>query len=150
MAYHFTHSLSIPVLNRIKQHLHAQSTNDSEDEDVDQLEDEPAQGEYDEDLDVEVRMDIEATEYNANGILAALNTDFEAGDIVGKLMAFIAQICSCSEDTPEYLMELLTTNGCPRLEIKLWVWTCWGSLSDCLAVTLSVQKVWTNIMCVMY
>jgi hypothetical protein len=132
MACHFTCALSIPALNKTKQRLHAQSINNTEDDDVDDESD---------DLDVDVSMDIEATENDADAILAASITDFEAGDVVGKLMAFIAQICSCAEDTRGYLMELCATNGCIKWEIKLWVRTRWGSLSDCFAVTLSIQKV---------
>jgi hypothetical protein len=94
MACHFTRALSIPALNKTKRRLHTQSINNTKDDDMD---DEP-----DEDLDVDVSMDIEATENDADAILAASITDFEAGDVVGKLMAFIAQIRSCAgipEDT---------------------------------------------------
>jgi len=37
-------------------------------------------------------VDIDAMEHDGKGILKASNTDFEAGDIIGKLMAFIALI----------------------------------------------------------
>ena len=89
-------------------------------------------------------------EHDGEGILKASNTDFEAGNVIRKFMAFISHIHTCSKDMQQYLVEICTTNGCQRWEIRLWVWTCWGSLSDCLAVTLSIQKVWPNIMCAMY
>jgi hypothetical protein len=71
----------------------------------------------------------------------ASETDFEPGDIVGKMMACIAQLRSCGEDTRDYLKKLGDVQGCPQLEIKLWIRSRWGSLSDCFRVTLTLQKV---------
>ena len=48
-------------------------------------------------------------------------TDFDTGDVVRKLMAFITQLQSCSEDAENYLMELSVSNGCIVWHIKLWI-----------------------------
>ena len=50
-------------------------------------------------------------------------TEFAAGDVIGKLMAFIAQLQQCSEGTRKYLEHLAVSYGCPPLEIKIWVRT---------------------------
>ena len=73
--------------------------------------------------------------------LEAYSTDFVAGDTVGKLMAFILQIRASSEVTWVYLCELCQSNNCPTWEIKLWIHTRWGSLSDCFRVVLGVQCI---------
>lgn len=97
--------------------------------------------EYGEDFDVETSMEAEASPAEADAILDAYSTDFEAGDAVGKLMAFISQIRASCEATREYLHELCQSNNCPAWEIKLWIRTRWGSLSDCFRVVLGIQQV---------
>ncbi len=98
-------------------------------------------GEYDKDFDVKTCMEAEASPDEADAILEASITDFVAGDAVGKLMAFISQIRASSEVTRNYLSELCRSNNCPMWEIKLWVHTRWGSLSDCFRVVLRMQRV---------
>ena len=83
----------------------------------------------------------EASPTEAEAILGAYSTDFVAGDTVGKLMAFISQIRASSEVTRDYLCELCQSNNCPAWEIKLWIHTRWGSLSDCFHVVLGLQRV---------
>jgi len=90
MDYHFTWALS-----RTKKRLQVQSMTDTDNEDE---QDKLALSECDKDLDVDVSMDKDAMEHNGEGILEASNTDFEAGNVIGKLMAFIALIHTCSED----------------------------------------------------
>ena len=119
MATHFVKALGIPALSKTKQQI------DIED-----------------DFDVDVSMDIEAST-DAGEIQMSMITDFDAGDVVGKLMAFIAQLWQCSEDTRMYLEHLAVSYGCPPLAIKIWVRTRWGSLSDCFRVVLILQKVFT-------
>ena len=78
---------------------------------------------------------------------AVFDTTFEAGDVVGKLMVFVAQLRACSEDTRDYLVQIAILLGCPSWMIKLWVRTCWGSLSDCFRTVLATQKVcYTHIV----
>src|SRR5712691_10309160 len=97
--------------------------------------------EFDEGFDIDTNMEIEASADDTEAMHAAFDVTFEAGDVVGKLMAFIAQIRSCSDDTQEYLMRIAISLDCPSWEIKLWVRTRWGSLSDCFHTVLAIQKV---------
>ena len=60
---------------------------------------------------------------DAEAIQMLMVTDFDAGDVVGKLMAFITQLQQCSEDTGKYLEHLAVSYGCPPLKIKIWVCT---------------------------
>jgi hypothetical protein len=64
MGCHFISALNISALKKTKQQLHGHDTED--DEELDK---------YDEDLDVEVSMDIEATEDDVEVILATTITD---------------------------------------------------------------------------
>ncbi|KAJ3492900.1 hypothetical protein NLJ89_g11143 [Agrocybe chaxingu] len=89
-----------------------------------------------EDFDVDISMDVEATADDVEAILASSVTDFDAGDVVGKLMAFLNQVRMSSEGTRDILKECCHSAGCKSLELKLWVRTRWGSLSDCFEVTL--------------
>ena len=43
-------------------------------------------------FDIEVNMEIEATPDDVEAMLGTTITDFEAGDVVGKLMAFVNQL----------------------------------------------------------
>ena len=86
-------------------------------------------------------MEVEASEDDLNAIREVSITDFDAGNVVGKLMALVSQLRSCGDDTRDYLKYLSLSNGAPEWEIKLWVRTCWGSLSDCFQTVLAIQKV---------
>ena len=97
--------------------------------------------EHDENLDIDTSMELEASEGDVDAILAASIIEYEVRDVVGKVMAFIAQFCSSGENTQEYLQELSASHGCPKWELKLWVYTRWASLSDCFRVILALQKV---------
>jgi hypothetical protein len=46
-----------------------------------------------------VSMEIEASADDVEAMQEALMTEFDAGDVIGKLMAFIAQIRVCGEET---------------------------------------------------
>ena len=74
-------------------------------------------------FDVDVSMDIEASTNDAEAIQMLIVIDFDPGDVIGKLMAFISQLQQCSEDTRDYLEHLAISYGCPPLEIKIWVHT---------------------------
>ena len=99
--------------------------------------------ENEEDFDIDTNMEVEASGDDEDAIWEASITEFNAGDIVGKLMAFIAQLCSCSKGVQDYLTNLSISNGCVVWHIKLWVWTRWGSLSDCFWTVLAIQKVFS-------
>ena len=134
MAAHFIEKLNIQSLQSTKCTLsHNNLTMLQSRDDLDDK--------YGEDFDVETCMDADASPTEADAILEAYSTDFLAGDVVGKLMAFISQIRASSEVTQNYLCELCNSNNCLAWEIKLWIHTHWGSLSDCFHVVLGVQQV---------
>jgi hypothetical protein len=89
-------------------------------------------------LDVDMNMEVEASRDDEDAMREASMTDFDAGDVIGKLMAFIAQLRSCSEGVQTYLMEISVSNGCVPWHIKLWIQTHWGSLSDCFRTVLAI------------
>lgn len=129
MACHFVTALKVPGLGRTKAKIHASSSA------------EPELDEFDEGFDIDISMEIEASPDDVEAMRAAFVVTFEPGDVVGKLMAFIAQLRACSDDTREYLIQIAVSLGCPPWEIKLWVRTRWGSLSDCFRTVLATQKV---------
>jgi len=90
--------------------------------------------EHDENLDVDTSMELEASGGDVDAILAASVVEYEVGDVVGKVVAFVAQFRSSGENTQEYLRELSASHGCPKWELKLWVRTRWASLSDCFHI----------------
>jgi hypothetical protein len=146
MACHFVAALKIPSLRTIKSTLHnvrdaagAVEDDEMDNNDGDKVDD---NNEDENDVfDVDTGMDIEAAEDDTAAIKAACVTSFRPGDVVGKIMAFIAQLRASSEDTREYLKKISISRGCNALEIKVWVRGRWGSLSDCFRVILSQQKV---------
>jgi hypothetical protein len=91
MACHFVTALDVPGIGRTKTKIHAPS---SVQEDLD---------EFEESFDVDISMDVEALPNDVDAMHAAFDITFKAGDVVGKLMAFIAQLRACSDDTREYL-----------------------------------------------
>lgn len=135
MACHFVTALNVPGIGRTKAKIHgsdsAAATSAQQELDA----------EFERSFDVDVSMEVEASPDDAEEMHAAFDTTFEAGDVVGKLLAFIAQLRACSNDVQEYLLQIATSLGCPSWEIKLWVRTRWGSLSDCFRTVLAIQKV---------
>jgi hypothetical protein len=129
-------ALNVPGLGRTKAKLHAPSSAQQE------------LNEFEESFDIDISLEVEALLNDAEAMHTAFDITFEARDVVGKLMAFIAQLHSCSDDVREYLMQIATSLGCPPWEIKLWVRTCWDSLSDCFRTVLAIQKVTLYIIIV--
>ena len=149
MACHFIKALNIPSLARVKQGVHGKG----KEVEVEEADKEAEASDSDDDeLDIDTNMEVEASADDAEALREAAVTDFEPGDVVGKMMAFIAQLRSCGQDTRDYLKRLGDILGCPQLEIKLWIRTRWGSLSDCFRVTLALQKVpvRTTVLFVIY
>ena len=134
-ACHFVAALNISGLQKAWKQVHGAANSEETDE-------------YDEEFDVDTSPEIEASAGDIEAVQVASVTDFEAGDVLGKVMAFIAQLRLCSEDTHYYLKEFAVGNGCLPLEIKLWVHTWWGSLSDCLRTILELRKV--HIFCILF
>ena len=139
MACHFIKALNITPLARVKHHLHGKGK--GKEAEVEEVDEEAEGSDSDDDLDIDTNMELEASADDTDALREASETDFEPGDVVGKIMALIAQLRSCGEDTRNYLKKLGDMQGCPQLEIKLWIRTRWGSLSDCFSVTLTLQKV---------
>jgi hypothetical protein len=141
MASHFIAALKIPSLRTTKGELRkardgtSMVDNNNATDDADEDEDE------NESFDVDTSMDVEATGHEAAAIKDTSVTSFRPGDIVGKIMAFINQLRSSSENIRDYLKKICISRGCPPLEIKVWVRTRWGSLSDCFHVILGQRKV---------
>jgi hypothetical protein len=133
-AHHFVNGVGIPSSRAIKQKIHT-TANDFYGID-----------EFDENIDVNISAEIEASAEDVDAMLDATVTDFAVGDVVGKLMAFVAQLRLSSEDTRDFLLQLCAKNNCPTWEIRLWVRTRWGSLSDCFRVVLAQQKVRLSIL----
>ncbi|KAH9977016.1 hypothetical protein BGW80DRAFT_1249827 [Lactifluus volemus] len=119
MACHFISALNVPGLAWTKTKIHGSAAGG--------LGDEP---DFEDPFDVDTSLDVDASPEDAEAMLAASVTTFDAGDVIR----------SCNDDTREYLAQIAMSLGCPRLEIKLWVRTRWGSLSDCFQTVITMQK----------
>ena len=91
MASHFVSALNISSLRNSQKNIHGD--NIDEDTGIDDHKD----LENEEDFDIDTNMEVEASGDDEDATWEASITEFDAGDIVGKLMAFIAQLRSCSE-----------------------------------------------------
>jgi hypothetical protein len=131
-AYHFIKALGIPTLTKTKRKTSQESAAD-ENANGDE-------GEEDE-ADIDTSLEIDASADDAEAMAATIVVDFEPGDTLGKLMAFVNQVRVSSDIVREYLAEICRLWNIKELEIRLWVCSRWGSLSHCLEVTLVVQKV---------
>lgn len=129
-AYHFIKALGISSLTRNRQR---RKQGAEDDEEVDEEEEDEA--------DVDVSMDIEASADDAEAMADTLVVEFELGDTLGKLLAFVNQVRMSSEGIHEYLAECCRLQGIKPIEILLWVRSRWGSLSHCFGTVLAVQKV---------
>ncbi|KAM6489863.1 Ribonuclease H-like domain containing protein [Amanita muscaria] len=138
----FIKGLGIPSAAKVKHAIHgkqyeaADSTDDGDDGQEESDEDDVA----DEEFDVDVNPDLEANADDEDAMLGTTITDFEPGDVVGKVMAFVNQVRASSEPTRDFLKQLCLTNGCKPCDLKLWVKTRWGSLSDCFEVALGMRR----------
>lgn len=121
-AYHFIKALSIPSIARKRQ-----QTGGAED--------------GDDKADIDVSMDIEASADDVEAMAETLIVDFDLGDTIGKILAFVNQVRVSSEGVREYLAECCRLKGIKPIELLLWVRSRWGSLSHCLETVLVVQKV---------
>ncbi|KAM6492668.1 hypothetical protein JOM56_012392 [Amanita muscaria] len=161
MCVRFVKALGIPAASAINRQIHG-ATCMNEDDDFEAggssdgvllwendviLDEDRTEGvdpdlvdEYEDDLDIDTSHEIEATADGEEAMLSTLVTEFDAGDVTGKLMAFINQIRSSGEPTRIFLKELCVSNGCSPREIKLWVRTRWTSLSDCFETVLIMRK----------
>ncbi|KAJ3503385.1 hypothetical protein NMY22_g18264 [Coprinellus aureogranulatus] len=120
-AHHFIKALGVSSITASRANVHGRA-NAVDDED-----------------DVDVSLEIEADADDTEAILASTNVDFDIGDIIGKLLAFVNQLQMSSEPVREFLVHLCRTNGLLVFVLKLWVRTRWASLSDCLESCLRIR-----------
>jgi len=149
-AYHFIKALRVPSQMTTKRKLSRKGAEDDEagNEDEDDENDEndnEVEGENENEVevedDVDVSTDVDASAEDAEAMAETLVVDFEPGDTIGKLLAYVNQVRISSEDVREYLAQSCRLHSIKPIELRLWVRSRWGSLSHCLAATLEVQKV---------
>lgn len=123
-AYHFIKALHIPSLTKKNRSLQAVDDSDSEGED-----------------DIDVSVEIEASSDDVAAMALTTDTNFEPGDVLGKLLAFVNQVRMSSEGVRAYLDHVCAVHQLKAIKLQLWVRTRWGSMSHCLETTLAIQKV---------
>src|SRR6266545_4791907 len=96
-AYHFIKALGIPTLMKTKCKTSQESAAD-ENTNGDE-------GEEDE-ADIDTSLEIDASADDAEAMAATMVVDFEPGDTLGKLMAFVNQVRMSSDIVREYLTEI--------------------------------------------
>jgi hypothetical protein len=74
----------------------------------------------DDDKDINTLMDVDASSNDVNTILATTTVDYDSGDTLGKVMAFVNQVRMSSEGVREYLHHAY--NLYSMKPIKLWLW----------------------------
>ena len=135
-AYHFIKALSVPSQMTTKCKLSRKGTEDDEDENEVNVEDEND--------DVDISTDIDASADDSIAMAETLVVEFEPGDSIGKLLAFVNQVRISSEDVCEYLAHSCRLHNTKVIQLRLWVRSHWGSLTHCLTATLEIQKVCTS------
>jgi hypothetical protein len=129
-AYHFIKALHIPSLSKTKSALQAEDDQNGGDE-PEVLDEE----------DTDVSMDIEASADDVAAMASTTMTNFEPGDVLGQLLAFVNQVRMSSEGVRASLAHICALHQLKPIKLRLWVRTRWGSMSNCLESTLAVQKV---------
>ena len=124
------------IKGKISQKKGKSVNNDQDDE-----EDVARNKDLDDDEDIDVSMAIEADAGNPEAMAAITVVDYNPGDVLGKLMAFVNQLRMSSEVTREYLFRTCIMQNVKPIELLLWIRTRWGSLMHCLESTLCIQKI---------
>ena len=122
-AYHFIKTLHIPSVMKTNGTLQAVA------EDL---------GDGD-DLDIDISTEIDASADDVAVMASTTTTDFEPGDVLGKLLVFVNQVRMSSEGVCAYLEHVCAVNQLKPIKLCLWVRTRWGSMSHCLES--AIQKV---------
>lgn len=91
--------------------------------------------------DIDMSTEIEASSDDVAAMASTTMTDFEPGDVLGKVLAFINQVRMSSEGVRVYLDHVCAVNQLNPIKLRLWIRTRWGSMSNCLESTLAIQKV---------
>ena len=91
--------------------------------------------------DIDMSTEIEASSDDVAAMASTTMTDFEPGDVLGKVLAFINQVRMSSEGVRVYLDHVCAVNQLNPIKLRLWIRTRWGSMSNCLESTLAIQKM---------
>ena len=91
--------------------------------------------------DIDVLMEIKVGPDDAEAMAATTLVEYDPGNTLGKLMAFVNQVRMSSEGVREYLIQCCAMHMVSPIELLLWIRTRWGSLTHCLEKTISIQKV---------
>jgi hypothetical protein len=135
-AFHFIKALSIPSRTKAKgKRAQIAVEDDAADDDAERDVIDDNEG------DIDISTDIDASADSAEDMAETLVVDFQPGDTLGKLIAFVNQVRISSEGVREYLAHACRTHNVKAIELRLWVRSRWGSLTHCLTATLEVQKV---------
>ena len=97
------------------------------------------------DDDDDVSLEIEAAADDIEAMASTTLVSFDPGDVLGKLLTFVNQVRMSSEGVQDYLKHACVVHQLNPMQLRLWVRTRWGSMSNCLESTLAIQKV-----CVIY
>ena len=139
-AYHFIKALDVPSLMITKSKLSAVHHEGGDDDGADEPDE----------ADIDISMGVDASAEDVEAMAATTVTNFDPGDTLGKLLAFVNQVQMLSEGVCKYLSHSCNVHKIKPLELHLWVRTQWGSLAHCLQVTLEVQKVYLAFLCAYY
>ena len=107
-TYHFIKSLHISSFTKTK-------CTAAEDENDDQPEDS--------DNDIDMSTNIEASSGDVAAMALTAMTNFEPGDVLGKLLAFVNQVCMSSEGVHAYLNHVCAVHQLKPIKLHLWVQT---------------------------
>ena len=144
-AYHFIRALGVPSIAKTKDKISqkkGKNREESNDDGGDDKEDKEDKEDEEDDIeDVDISMGVEAEADDVEAMAAISVVDYDPGDTLGKLMAFVNQLRMSSELTREYLTRMCIMQNVKPIELLLWIRTRWGSLTHCLEATLSIQKV---------
>lgn len=159
-AFHFIKALGVPSRvtrtgKRKRSRKDAEDDAEDDDNENDDAEDDDTEDDDGEDngdklvddTDLDISTDVDASAEDASAMAETLIVDFEPGDTVGKLLAFVNQVRMSSEGVREYLAHSCRMHNIKSIELRLWVRSRWGSLTHCLSATLEVQKVCLNFSC---
>jgi hypothetical protein len=107
-AYHFIKTLHIPSFTKTKGTLQAvaeEGNDDSED--------------LDDEDDIDISTQIEASSDDVAAMASTTATDFEPGDVLGKLLAFVNQVRMSSEGVRAYLDHVCAVNQLKPIKLRL-------------------------------
>ena len=95
MACHFIKALNIPSLARVERQLHGKESEQEAEEEAAGNDREAEVSDDIDELDIDTDMEVEPSADDADALREYSVTNFEPGDVVGKMMALIARLRSC-------------------------------------------------------